>query len=106
MFIYIIFLILKKKNLNDDSCDSDIDDNVNLNEKNGFLKVIDEENNNKNLSENNENDLNMQMNWEITNKGNQEIIFSQTKNNNNHSNNINNNDNWQLYIFYINFFVK
>ena len=35
----------------------------------------------------------MQMNGEITNKGNKEIIFSQTKNNNNHSNNINNNDN-------------
>ena len=93
MFIYIIFLILKKKNLNDDSSDSDIDDNINLNEKNGFLKIIDEENANKNLSGDNENDLTMQMNGEITNKGNQEIIFSQTKNNNNHSNNVNNNDN-------------
>ena len=58
-----------------------------------FLKVIDEEINNKNLSGDNENDLTMQMNGEITNKGNQEIIFSQTKNNNNHRNNANNNDN-------------
>ena len=83
----------EKPNCNDDSSDSDIDDNINLNEKNGFLKIIDEENANKNLSGDNENDLTMQMNGEITNKGNQEIIFSQTKNNNNHSNNINNNDN-------------
>ena len=77
-----------------------------------YLKVIDEEDN---LNKNNENDLTMHIQGDITsrngnfnhlvngiiigknednkNKGNQEIIFSQKKNNNNDSNNINNNDN-------------
>ncbi len=57
MFIYFSNIKEEKPNCNDDSSDSD--DNINLNEKNGFLKVIDEENNNKNLSGDNENDLTM-----------------------------------------------